>query len=106
VFPIFDKPRHTVLITPNGFDPPRLLIAPGDVIEFVNMDELPRAFGGSSNMTQLASAQGDDDAVRLEVGESHTTQIESAQTYYDAQNSSQTFVATVGGSIYLPLVRK
>jgi plastocyanin len=106
VFPIFDKPRHTVLITPNGFDPPRLLIAPGDVVEFVNMDELPRAFGGSSNMIQSASALGDDDAVRLEVGESHTTQIESSQTYYDAQNSSQTFVATVGGSVYLPLVRK
>ncbi len=111
IVPVHSKPRHTVIITPDGFDPPRINVSLGDVIEIINLADDSRALSTSSGLSDGVTAQTTDaggDAVRLEVGESYTVQADRTQTFYNANNASQNVtLATIGGnSIHLPIVRR
>jgi plastocyanin len=107
VVPHWRKAKWVIGITPEGFDPPRINVSPGDVVEFINMSDVARAFGTSRDLSAAMSAQSADagnDAVRLEVGESTTIEISQAQTYYDADNANQTATVAIGGGVYVPMV--
>ena len=112
VIPVHRRSDHVVLITPEGFDPPRVTASPGEVIEIVNMSDDARAIGSSRNLADDFSAQNADagsDAVRLEVGESYTVQASTTQSLYNAENSGQSVTiatGTLGNGVYLPLVRR
>jgi plastocyanin len=109
VVPVWRRPNCVVVITPDGFDPPRLSLSPGDVVEFVNMSDDVRAISTSRNLNAAAmgveSADAGNDAVRLEVGESFTVQVDQAQTFYNADNPNQTATLVPGGNgVYLPVL--
>lgn len=108
ILPIIPRPRdHVVVITRDGFDPPRVLARPGEVIEFVNMDETARSIGTRPNLAamQASGAQDEDvEAVYLDVGESHLVEVAGATTYYDVQNENQRAVISVGGGMFLPII--
>jgi plastocyanin len=107
VVPHWRKAKWVIGITPDGFDPPHINVSPGDVVEFINMSDVARAFGTSRDLSAAMSAQNAEagnDAVRLEVGESTTVEVSQAQTYYDADNANQTATLTVGGGVYVPVV--
>jgi hypothetical protein len=121
IVPTYRRPGHRIIvITREGFDPPNVRVRPGEIIEFVNMDEGARSFGTSPNLMAMAEAAAggmaiqsaeaqaafDADAVQLEVGESYTVEAGGNTTFYDAQNSNQRAVIDAGNGVYLPLVRR
>lgn len=84
-----------------------MLARPGEVIEFVNMDETARSIGTRPNLAamQASGAQDEDvEAVYLDVGESHLVEVAGATTYYDVQNENQRAVISVGGGMFLPII--
>jgi uncharacterized repeat protein (TIGR01451 family) len=108
-FPVWPKPNHTVFISDQGFDTARLTVVPGDVVEFVNMDVKARTFSSVQHLLSQtntpATLSEDDDAVRLEVGESMSVQVENASvTYFDSQNSTESItLAMASNRVYLPV---
>jgi uncharacterized repeat protein (TIGR01451 family) len=109
-YPIWPKANRTVFITESGFDVAKLTVVPGEIVEFVNMDVKSRAFSSSANLAAQANGSealsADDDAVRLEVGESYSVQVPNTQiTYYDSQNSTESItLAPSGNAVFLPMV--
>ena len=100
---------HVVVITPEGFRPTRLHVRPGEVVEFINMDETARSIGTLPNLPSMPASvlQAQDfDAVYLDVGESHVIEVSGATTYYDVQNGEHKVTLSVGGGVYLPMVRR
>jgi hypothetical protein len=111
-YPVWPKASRTIFITENGFDAAKLTVAAGEVVEFVNLDVKSRAFSSSRNLGAQANGSealsADDDAVRLEVGESYSVQVPSSSiTYYDSQNSTESItLETASNAVFLPLVIK
>jgi plastocyanin len=111
-YPVWPKANRTVFITENGFDAAKLTVALGEVIEFVNLDVRSRVFSSSRNLAAQANGtealNEDDDAVRLEVGESYNVQVSAKSiTYYDSQNSTESItLETATNAVYLPVVRR
>ena len=116
--PVISKDAdHVVAITGNGFEPSYLTVAPGDVIEWVNVDTglhtstsiTPTvAFPGSTRSLQPTDGW---DSGLLDTGDSYKRSL-SAQgtyTYADHENPEITATivvetATVEYKIFLPLV--
>ncbi|BCX04704.1 MAG: hypothetical protein KatS3mg053_2642 [Candidatus Roseilinea sp.] len=109
IVPIPARARdHVVVITAEGFSPSRLRVRPGEVIEFINMDETARSIGTAPNLPNMPAGElqtQNFDAVYLDVGESHIVEVNGATTYYDMQNGEYSVSISVGG-VYLPIVRR
>lgn len=114
VVPVWSRGRHHVIvITPNGFEPNRAQVRPGDTVEFINMGDSARSISTRRNLLSAASVLGangtaastaDDDAFMLEVGETYSLEIQDMRNLelYDADDGAS--VTLVGGSVYLPAV--
>ena len=112
VVPHFRHADRVVIITPDGFDPPRLNVSQGEIIEIVNLSDDARDVDnkpGSADAMGVQSASASNSVVRLEVGESYTVQASATQSLYNTANNGQSVTITAGpGSnfVYLPLLRK
>lgn len=104
-----------VAISEAGFDPPVLTVAPGDIVEWINIGEEAHT---STSMTPTAHLEGMTvqaltptdawDSGLLASGESYQRQLNTvgSYTYYDHENAPYTGMIVVQGAqqIYLPLV--
>jgi plastocyanin len=105
--------RHIVLMTRDGFEPRRVIAGPGDIVEFVNMDEGAHSISPRPNLAATASIAGVDadageGAFALEPGESYEVEIGSgaSQTFYNVADSNQTTIVGQSLAVYLPMMRK
>jgi plastocyanin len=105
--------HHVIVITPNGFEPNRAQVRPGDTVEFINMGDSARSISARRNLLSAAGVLGangadagaaDDDAFTLEVGESYSLEVQDMRSVelYDAADGASITLAV--GSVYLPAV--
>lgn len=99
---IAGAPDHTVTITANGFSPATLAVAPGDVIEWVNLDTRERGVRGDGI-----------DSGALAPGASYRAQLNTAGriTVTEGADAQLTGVVTIDGQadgyrLFLPIVRR
>jgi plastocyanin len=98
-------PARTVYITANGFLPPAVTVAPGSVVEFVNLDLSDRSTTNSAwDSGMLSTAQG----YKVKLGGV------GSYVYADSANPllqgailvAEDSQAPLGGSIYLPVIAR
>jgi hypothetical protein len=102
--------RHWVTLGPAGFEPSRLSVAVGDIVEIVNMAEDARLLRPGSMRTPLSthdSVAYDSEAVRLEPGESYAVEIRGARAidWVDEATGAPLSV-NAGNAVYVPLIRR
>lgn len=89
-------PSTTILATANGFEPAYVKVAPGSVVEWVNVD-----------LAEHTTTNATWDSGVLGAGQSYKFQLmtQGTYTYADATNPENTAVIVVEGyRLYLPLV--
>lgn len=110
IVPVLHRGRHhVILITRDGFDIDRINASPGDLLEFVNMDEKPRAIARRPNLAASADVNAEEpDAFSLEVGESYVVEVEDGRTaqFYDANDSTTGVTVAGSNQIYLPVTTR
>ena len=106
---ITDPTDHIIFISDVGFDPPVLVIKPGDVVEWVNVDGQTHTSTSSDPAAQSPTGTSGWDSGLLDTAESYRRQLltPGAYTYYDIENpilNAQVIVET--STTYLPIVVK
>jgi plastocyanin len=87
---------HTIYVTEHGFEPATLKVAPGSIIEWVNVD-----------LAEHTTTNAMWDSGVLSAGQRYQFQLnaQGTQTYADAANPENSAVIVVEGyRLYLPLV--
>lgn len=110
IVPVLNRGRHhVILITRDGFDIDRINAAPGDLLEFVNMDEKPRAIARRPNLAASADVSAEEpDAFSLEVGESYVVEVSDSRSaqFYDANDATAGVTVAGGNQLYLPVTTR
>jgi hypothetical protein len=118
VVPTADElsPRRVlrVVIRDGVAEPRRITVMRGDVVEIVNMDDVPRAFSPRREQLSFASMSGsapagaEQDAFALEAGESYSYEVTDARTltFYDTASGVESLTVSSAALTYLPLAAR
>jgi plastocyanin len=109
---IIEKPKVTITISENGFEPAMVRVAPGTAIAFVNADTRDHSAQGKLKSSTQAIETGGFNSGMLGPNQSHVVKLSAvgAYLYNDSANPEASGVIVVEGAIghrvFLPLVRK
>lgn len=103
--------KHIIQVTEYGFEPAHLTVAPGDVIEWVNMAVDGHTVTSIKTVSSAAVGEANFDSGLLLAGERYQFSFESAGTftYVDMMNPANTATIVVGDAtlkVYLPAINR
>jgi plastocyanin len=109
---IIEKPKVTITINENGFEPAMVRVAPGTAIAFVNADTRDHSAQGKLKSSAQAIETGGFNSGMLGPNQSHVVKLSEVGTYLfnDSANPEASGTIVVEGAfgyrVLLPLVRK
>lgn len=104
--------KHVVQVTEYGFEPAYLAVAPGDVVEWVNMAVDGHTATSLKTVTGAAVREANFDSGLMLAGERYQYRFDSTGTftYFDAVNSANTATIVVGDApsikVFLPAITR
>ena len=113
--PIMTAPvKHTITVDDNGFSPSSITVAPGDTVEWVNVDtslhRTETTIAAGFNVASFnASTNWDSGALATGEGYRYTFNTKGSYFYYDPQNASNTatiIVNTPSFKVMMPMLMR